>query len=848
MATELLDPSQVDAAIADAFGTKMPSRPSAAPAPLRTNNPGALMPGGKMAQYGSMEEGLQALDRNLQSYGKQGINTLSGVINKWSPGNAPGNTPQATQNYINHVAKVTGLKPDQQIDLSNPLVRLQLTAGITQFESGPGAVYGQAAPKRQAAPQPQAAALQAEEANIPHLEVSGVSDESMAQMRNKTPSQMSVEDLMKPEAIDAAIAEAFNEPVKPGKIASRTQALLRGSAALADTVYGVVPSVAGMATYAGARAIGQTPEQAAATQAQVTGQLERPFGKALGVTETPEYKGEASQRLMQFISENVDKGADWISQKTGMPKADVDYLLNLGLTAAPFSRTGQRVGQAVKQEAGYAAEAALGGLRAVTPEVVQRPIARAAEVVAPGITQVMPAVRPTPITPRAEPKVPTFGSVGAAAVPDAVTIRQALETATPEFQQLYGSMNLNKVNTPVVLKHLEADSLDVPVRLTEGQASGDITKLSREQNLRGSQPEYAKRFNEQNQQLVDNLQARRDAAAPDVYASKTIESSQALIDEYKRLDQTRNDAIDAKFTELRDKAGGDLPVDAATLLKNVDQQLSKELLLTDGQSMSQYRELKGLADTGTMTFDQYLSMRRNASRLSAEAKDGNVRQAARIFVQELDKLPLTNETAILKPIADQARSLARQRFEALKKDPAYKAAVDNTVPADKFFNKFVIDGVNKNINTMVDTFGRDSLAHQHMRAGTINWLSDKAGIVDGRGNFSQANYNKAVKKLDDVKNFQAIFDPESQLKLRTLGNVAAYTQFQPRGSFVNNSNTLVGYLANKAAGGLEQAGNIAGLKTFGYPLGTEARRVIRTAQERREAEAALKPGAGSILE
>lgn len=850
MATELLDPSQVDAAIADAFGTKMPSRPSAAPAPLRTNNPGALMPGGKMAQYGSMEEGLQALDRNLQSYGKQGINTLSGVINKWSPGNAPGNTPQATQNYINHVAKVTGLKPDQQIDLSNPLVRLQLTAGITQFESGPGAIYGQAAPKRQAAPTPQAAALQAEEANIPRLEVSGVSDESMAQMREKTPSQMSVEDLMKPEAIDAAIAEAFNEPVKPGKIASRTQALLRGSAALADTVYGVVPSVAGMATYAGARAIGQTPEQAAATQAQVTGQLERPFGKALGVTETPEYKGEASQRLMQFISENVDKGADWISQKTGMPKADVDYYLNLGLTAAPFSRTGQRVGQAVKQEAGYAAEAALGGLRAVTPEIVQRPIARAAEMVAPGVRQVMPAVRPTPITPRAEPKVPTFGSVGAAAVPDAVTIRQALETATPEFQQLYGSMNLNKVNTPVVLKHLEADSLDVPVRLTEGQASGDPTKLSREQNLRGSQPEYARRFNEQNQQLVDNLQARREKTAPDVFTTKTIESSEAIIDAYKALDDTRNIEISNAYKALEDANGGQFPVDGQAIVRNADALLAKKLK-SNFVPPEIAADLKRFREGEPMTFEQFEALRTNLAaetRKAARAGDGNREAAVSFIRQAMEELPLKGEAANLKPLADQARALAKARFDALKKDPAYKAAVDNTVPADKFFNKFVIDGVNKNINTMVDTFGRDSLAHQHMRAGTINWLSDKAGIVDGRGNFSQANYNKAVKKLDDVKNFQAIFDPESQLKLRTLGNVAAYTQFQPRGSFVNNSNTLVGYLANKAAGGLEQAGNIAGLKTFGYPLGTEARRVIRTAQERREAEAALKPGAGSILE
>jgi hypothetical protein len=514
------------------------------------------------------------------------------------------------------------------------------------------------------------------------------------------------------------------------------------------------------------------------------------------------------------------------------------------------------LGQAVSREVGYATEAAkqaggkvLGAVGEVTPGPVRRAAAGTVEAIAPGTIKAKPA--PAAVVP--EPaNVPPFQtgrvSVGAAAVPDTTTIQQALTSATPEFQKLYGSMPLDKVNTPVVLRHLEADALPVPIRLTEGQATGDVVKLSREQNLRGSQPEFARRFNEQNQQLVENVPLIREKAAPDVYATKTIESSQAIIDAYKNLDKERNTVIDAKYNELRDAAGGDLPVDAKTLIKNIDDRLKKELLTTDGQSISQYKELKALSEAfGSMTFDNYLAMRRNASRLSAESKDGNIRQAARLMVEELDKLPLQNETAALKPIADQARTLARERFEALKRDPAYKAAVDNAVPADKYFDKFVINGVNKNINTMIDTLGRDSLAHQHMKAGTINHLSDKAGIVDGRGNFSQANYNKALMNLDKVNNFGAIFDPESQLQLRTLGNVASYTQFQPRGSFVNNSNTLVGYLANKAAGGLEATGNVFGLKTLGYPIGSEARRVIRSARERREAEAALKPGAGSTL-
>jgi len=859
MATDLFDPAKIDAAVGDAFGTRLPPRQPAAtnqpPAPIRANNPGALMPGGRMAQYGSMEEGLRALDQNLASYGKKGVKTLEGVINMWSPGNAPGNTPEGTRNYINHVARVTGLRPDQPIDLSDPLVRHQISAGITQFESGPRAIYERGAPAAASAAPTAGRATPAAPAA-------------------STPGQLTVEDLMKPEAINAAVSEAFSAPAEPtktekatGAVAGKVRSFLRSSAALADTLYSPVPAIAGMVTYAGARAAGQTPEQAGATQARVTGAIERPFGKAAGVTETPEYKGEVTQRLMDFIGENVSKGADWISQQTGMAKPEVEYYMNLGM-AAPGGLRGTRPGAVISREAGYVADAAkaaggkvVEGVAQVTPGPVRSVVRGTVEAVAPGTTRPPPRA-PTlgapgvvtpgmPTTPMAQPPQPTMGrgSVGAAGVPDATIIRQALQSATPEFQQLYGNMPLDKVNTPVVLRHLEADSLPVPVRLTEGQATGDVVKLSKEQNLRGSQPAFAQRFNEQNAQLVENVPAIRERAAPDVFTTKTIESSEALINAYKTLDDARNVDIRAAYKALEDANGGAFPVDAQAIVRNADALLAKKLK-TNFVPPEIAADLRTFREGAPMNFEQFEALRTNLAaegRKAERAGDGNRAMAVSLIRQALEDVPLKGEAAGLKPLADKARDLASARFTALKKDPAYKAAVDDAVPADKFFDKFVINGVNKNIRTMVDTLGRDSVAHQHMRAGTINWLSDKAGIVEGRGNFSQANFNKGLKKLDDVKNFEAIFDPDSQLQLRTLGNVAAYTQFQPRGSFVNNSNTLVGYLANKAAGGLEQAGNVMGLKTFGYPIGSEARRVIRSARERREAEAALKPGAGSTL-
>jgi hypothetical protein len=841
MATEMFDPAQIDAAVGDALGVKIKptarpapaaptARPSAAPAAAPSSRPNVVISDQLLDSLRKVESGgdtfainkktkamgpYQFMPDTVQMLHKQGI--------KFNPFDE-NESREAARQYLGRLAQ----RHNGNIELALKDYGGFVTKDPTEYVSKvTGGATASAKPSAQPA---------------------------------QTPGQLNVDDLMKSDALDAAVADAFGEKPKQGKVASKVTSFLRGSAALADTVAGVVPGVAGMATYAGARAMGQTPEQAEATKGKVVSAIDKPFGKAFGITETPEYKGEASQRIMQFIGENVDKGADWIAQKTGMPKQEVQYYMELGLTAAPFSKTVQRevglAGQAVQQAGGKVLQAT----KDVTPAFVQRGVGATVEAIAPGMTRAprraptlgvpgQPTAPGVPVPPQAVPPAPGRASAGAAATPDATIIRQALTTATPEFQQLYGNMPLDKVNTPAVLRHLEGDSLPIPVRLTEGEATGNPILISEEMNLRGKNPELAMRKNEANQQLVDNVPLIRERAAPDVYSTKTIESSEALINEYKALDKTRNEAIDTKFAELRDKAGGDLPVDSPALLKNIDQQLSKELLLTDGQGISQYKELKTLADSGAMTFDQYLSMRRNLSRMSAEAKDGNVRQAARIMVQELDKLPLSNETAALKPIADQARGLARERFEALKNDPAYKAAVTNSVPADKYFNKFVINGVNKNINTMIDTLGRDSLGHQHIKAGTINYLSDKAGIIDGKGNFSQANYNKNLKRLDDVNNLGAIFDPESQLQLRTLGNVAAYTQFQPRGSFVNNSNSVVAYLANKAAGGLEQVGNVAGFKfAGGIPIGTMARQAVQKSKEKTRVEKALKPGAGSTLD
>ncbi len=826
MATDLFDPSEINAAVGNAFGVKTTTQ---APAPQTT---GAVTDelldrlkkvesGGDVYALNKKTKAMgpyQFMPETVQMLHRQGI--------KFNPFDEQ-EAREAARTYLTNLTQ----RHNGDIDLALKDYGGFVTKNPARYVE---AVSGNSSQVQQ----------------TPQLQ---------KQQKEIQPNPGADDDLMNPGAINEAVSQAFGEEPKLKGVSGSVKKFLRSSAALADTVAGVVPGIAGMATYAGARAVGQTPEEASIAQAKVVGALDKPIGKAFGITETPEYKGEASQQLIRFIGENVEKGADWISKQTGVPKSDVEFYIN-SAALAPAGLRGTKVGQAIADEASMIAQTSkqagrqvLEAAKDVTPQSLQKGIGQTVEAIAPGTTKMPPKAPslgiPEQSTATIVPPPPGRASVGAAATPDATIIRQALETATPEFQQLYGTMPLDKVNTPVVLRHLEADSLPIPIRLTKGQSTGDVVQLSKEQNLRGSQPEFANRFNEQNQQLVDNVPLIRERAAPDVYATKTIESSQAIIDAYKNLDSIKNKEISSAYKALEDAAGGNFPVDGVQLAKNAEAALGKKLK-TDFLASPIKNQLEKFKSGEPMTFEQFEAMRTNLAaeiRKAERTGDGNAAMAASIVRDAMENLPLKQKSQNLKKLADNARSLAKARFDELKKDPAYKAAVDDIVPADKFFDKFVINGVNKNIETMVNTLGRESPAHQHMKAGTINWLSDKAGIVDGRGNFSQANYNKALKRLDDVNNFKQIFDPQSQLQLRTLGNVAAYTQFQPRGSFVNNSNTLVGYLANKAAGGLEQAGNVMGLKTLGYPLGSEARRIMRSARERREAAEALRPGAGSTL-
>lgn len=133
-----------------------------------------------------------------------------------------------------------------------------------------------------------------------------------------------------------------------GQLLRSAVSLGRSTASLADvTVGGVLPAAAQMVGYPLAR-LGRSPEEAQAATQRIVSAVDKPFGKMAGVTETPEYQGEAGRQLMDFIGENFQKGAKFIADKTGIPASDVEsYMASLGVAAPAMARPVARTVQEV---------------------------------------------------------------------------------------------------------------------------------------------------------------------------------------------------------------------------------------------------------------------------------------------------------------------------------------------------------------------------------------------------------------------------------------------------------------------------------------------------------------------
>lgn len=95
------------------------------------SQPGYLGTDGRFAKFATPEAGLSAMDANLRSYAARGLNSVSGIIARWSPPNE-----NDTPGLIKAMAARMGVGPNDRLDMNDPATRSKLIAGLVQQETG----------------------------------------------------------------------------------------------------------------------------------------------------------------------------------------------------------------------------------------------------------------------------------------------------------------------------------------------------------------------------------------------------------------------------------------------------------------------------------------------------------------------------------------------------------------------------------------------------------------------------------------------------------------------------------------------------------------------------------------
>lgn len=606
------------------------------------------------------------------------------------------------------------------------------------------------------------------------------------------------------EAQQPTSPEAQQAGQERAKEGSFLRDLALGGASLADmTIGGILPQT-GQVVQAVARPF-TTPKRAEELGGMVTSTLEKPFGKTLGAlgvgqgTESPAYKQEMFRSAMDaFAQKGIEPTAEAIAQTTGMPIEDVRNMLGTAMigVAPTMGKYGAKGVNLAREVAGD-----------VRSQMQQQMAAKQA--------QVQPTAQPGGMQ----------SAGAAAAVPENVlrgNIDAALAQASPELQAHIASKNPRAVDLPA----LETRSLEEKhgINLTRGQRTGDTGLYSQEWNKRGETSTLGEHFNEQPKQFKNAFENSIRKNAPDISETDPSAIGQVQINALAAKDAKRVQAIDAAYKDFRDQyvqsrqAAGlpvdkDFPVDGNSFLKNTESALKNELLQHDVPPAIKLLLDDIRQNNGNMTYSEFINLDK---RLSAKTKEGNgsERAAAYVIRQQLQDLPLSPEAAALQPLYENARSLAKERFDTIRTNPAYRAAINEaadlkelastgeSLKADKFHDKFVTKGTPESIRRMKAELADDPQAVQAMVAGELRQAMRKAGLAT---DVPDLNPKTLANYIHDNKGrLQEALGPQGMQDLMELTALSSKVGMPKTGTF-NYSNTFSGMLGELAKQGLSSA-------------------------------------------
>ncbi len=390
---------------------------------------------------------------------------------------------------------------------------------------------------------------------------------------------------------------------------------------------------------------------------------------------------------------------------------------------------------------------------------------------------------------------------------------------------------------------------------TRGMVSQNPVDITREMNLAKIGANSADQGlhglpllqNRNNTQLIQNMN-QGGAAQGDPFRA-----GQAAIGSIAQRDADMAANVNSLYGQVRNMAGGDLPLDRKPFIDNIFGALQREnrmAFLPSEIGATLNAISSGNTPFTPQTVDMLKTMLATASRGSA---DGNVRAAIGIARNALENTPVnlpsvgpgvatgaqanvlrgaTTQANDVMGAMNQARQAAAQRFGWQESSRSVEAALGGAQP-DRFVQQFVVRGSVADAQAVAQNAPQAEVKNAimaHLKEKALNGASDEVG------KFSQSAFNKALSEIGERK-LALFFSPEEIASLRANARVSSLMQVQPVGSAVNNSNSGALLLGR----GYDALMNLGGKAPFLGPMIVPPLRNIEIGVRNRQAQNIL-PG------
>jgi hypothetical protein len=465
-------------------------------------------------------------------------------------------------------------------------------------------------------------------------------------------------------------------------------------------------------------------------------------------------------------------------------------------------------------------------------------------------------------------------SVGAAGVTHENAVRAALAEARPDLQASLANKALSEI-TPEELNaikiHNKFAQVDPDFIPTEGQATQNVTKLSDEYNLKAKfgYEDLRKKFEERDPYLIKGFNNVKEQFAPDSSGVGQQGKANNVLENVKTNNvNVDNTNIKNAYDDLNDTNGNfavDMQQAALNGLQKVEltkrtNRIPKELKDTlDAYANGSY---KGSG----IDFENLRTDIASDTRKAQKAGDGTQVHVLNLLRDAIEELPMKDENAVaFKDKADYARSLFKRQKDLLDPEKStfnklYSLAYeDNRTPVEietgnvphpaskNFFENFITGNKTTaaDLSRAIELVGKDSPAHHEIISGLVDYLKQKSGVIDDKGNVSQQALRKELNKLGP--NLDLVAGSEVANRLRNIGDVAELSEHVRNrgGGSANVSQTAITSerqaglnAATEVALGLgETAANVATGGKSGVLLSV-MKPMFRARQERMAQEAA----------